>query len=193
MFGHGHDLYLHDNTFRRVVDQLRSLLSVYYVTPGELREAAVLASTMHEEQHIKPLFITKSDTMAMVHSAYFSTPPAMFGGKTNLEGGINLKVEGTASGRWKCDGATITEVSRSEKLKCICTFNGVSHSQTCKDYNWRYWHPVSPLQEHVYGEWHKGLGNDNEWRMCVRCQLSSAYIDHNKITACTGKYVQPKS
>ena len=57
------------------------------------------------------------------------------------------------------------------------------HSQTCKDYNWNIIHP-SRLTEHVYGEWHKGMGKDNEWRMCVRCKLSSTYIKFSKTVTC---------
>jgi hypothetical protein len=180
--------YKHDSTFRRVVDQMRALLSAYHITPGELREASILAATMHESENIRPLYILKYDRDAMIYPMRFDmNPPALFGGDSR-------------TGRWVTSTPNVTEQDKKSepekpKYKCICNYTGTVaalHSQTCKDYNWSVTHP-SLFTEHVYGEWHKGLGNDNEWRMCIRCQMSSTYIEHNKITTCTGKYVQPKS
>ena len=50
------EAYKYDATFRRVVDLMRAHLSVYEITPSELRQAAILAATMHESQRVKPLF-----------------------------------------------------------------------------------------------------------------------------------------
>ena|ERR1700675_271563 len=63
--------YKSDSTFRTAVDILRSFLQEYRLTPSELREAVVLAATMHEMTNIRPLFIRDIDLMK---------PPAMFGG-----------------------------------------------------------------------------------------------------------------
>ncbi|MGA2886373.1 MAG: hypothetical protein ABSE80_14725 [Halobacteriota archaeon] len=62
--------YRHDNTFRQVVDTLRALLGAYHITSGELREAAVLAATMHEMENVRPLLIKPWDNY-----------PCMFGGE----------------------------------------------------------------------------------------------------------------
>ena len=58
------EAYQYDPTFRRVVDLMCAYLSEYQITPSELRQAAILAATMHEDRRIRPLFIS----------------PAMFGG-----------------------------------------------------------------------------------------------------------------
>ena len=47
--------YKYDSKFRQIVDILRSELMRYEFTPAELRQAAILAATMHAEQNIKPL------------------------------------------------------------------------------------------------------------------------------------------
>lgn len=54
------EAYKYDNTFRSVVDQMRSVLSIYHITPAELRQAAILAATMHDAEHIKPIIFTAS-------------------------------------------------------------------------------------------------------------------------------------
>jgi hypothetical protein len=64
--------YLSDPTFHKVVDSLYSLLGYYQVTPSELREAAILAATMHEARRIHPLFHKMAEAEDI--------PPAMFGG-----------------------------------------------------------------------------------------------------------------
>lgn len=48
--------YKTDPIFRSIVDQLRYSLRQYQYTPGELREAVILAATMHEMTHIRPMF-----------------------------------------------------------------------------------------------------------------------------------------
>jgi hypothetical protein len=50
--------YRYDGTFRRVVDSMRSLLSMYHITPSELREAAIFAATMHMNENIRPLYVS---------------------------------------------------------------------------------------------------------------------------------------
>ena len=67
--------YKYDATFHRVVDLMRAHLSVYEITPSELRQAAMLAATMHESQRVKPLF-TRSYMEVFIDEA-----PAMFGGE----------------------------------------------------------------------------------------------------------------
>jgi predicted chitinase len=47
------EAYQYDSTFRRVVDLMCAYLSEYQITPSELRQAAILAATMHENRRIK--------------------------------------------------------------------------------------------------------------------------------------------
>ena len=47
------EAYQYDPTFRRVVDLMCAYLSEYEITPAELRQAAILAATMHEARHPK--------------------------------------------------------------------------------------------------------------------------------------------
>lgn len=95
------EAYQYDSTFRRVVDLMCAYLSEYEITPAELRQAAILAATMHEARHIKPLFISKryggmdfseirteetTPYLLDFYKRYASQPPAMFGGpKTDAE------------------------------------------------------------------------------------------------------------
>ena len=55
------EAYKYDSTFRHIVDIMRAELSVYQITPAELRQAALLAATMHEMQRVRPLFMAKVD------------------------------------------------------------------------------------------------------------------------------------
>jgi hypothetical protein len=57
MYGSIEARYKNDKTFNRAVDILRAFLKEYQLTPSELREAAVLASTMHVAENVNPLFI----------------------------------------------------------------------------------------------------------------------------------------
>jgi len=67
--------YRNDNTFRTIVDQMRALLGVYHITPSELREASMLAASMHEVENVRPLLYPKIGQFNK-----FYEPPAMFGG-----------------------------------------------------------------------------------------------------------------
>ena len=56
--------YKYDATFHRIVDTLRSFLREGNFTPGELRQAVILAATMHENENIRPLYgINRWDMM----------------------------------------------------------------------------------------------------------------------------------
>lgn len=72
------EAYKYDNTFRRVVDLMRAHLSVYEITPAELRQAAMLAATMHEAQRVRPLIIRQPYGVFIDEAK--DIPPAMFGG-----------------------------------------------------------------------------------------------------------------
>lgn len=51
--------YQHDPVFRGLVDMLRAwLYDNPDVTPTELREATMLAASLHEMEHIRPILIT---------------------------------------------------------------------------------------------------------------------------------------
>ncbi len=173
----GDQKYLHDNTFRRVVDSMRSLLSMYHVTPGELREAAIVAATMHESENIRPLFVYKYNKEATLYGGvnypvlYMdeakNIPPAMFGGICATA----RTASGATTGRIPSDGSTVTH---ADKYKCICGSIGTLalHTQTCKDYNWSVTHP-SRFTEHVFGKIQSP--HYNPFRVCVRCNLSDVY------------------
>ena len=53
--------YKSDNTFRTLVDMLRAYLRQYQFTPSELRQASMLASTMHVCENVQPLYIIKDE------------------------------------------------------------------------------------------------------------------------------------
>ena len=54
------EAYQYDGTFRRVEDLMVAYLREFQITPAELRQAAMLASSMHEARRIRPLLISKS-------------------------------------------------------------------------------------------------------------------------------------
>jgi hypothetical protein len=155
------EAYQYDSTFRRVVDLMCAYLSEYEITPAELRQAAILAATMHADRCIKPLYIP--------------IPPAMFGSLDELSRtatGAMFNIEGCTTGRFKSSapnftvqdkqdsisrigatsggcpsaGWTVTQVDKPsvlDKYECICGAPswGQAHSHTCKDYNWDVTHP----------------------------------------------------
>jgi hypothetical protein len=149
--------YLNDATFHRVVDQMRALLSAYHITPHELREAAILAATMHETERIRPLFISPSPFGGMVFvDEAKDIPPAMFGelsldntnrtatGSTVGISRIGSTVGGSVGGRFSSDGTTVTLVDKGS-FRCICGLsehpNRSKHTHTCNDSNWVFYHP----------------------------------------------------
>ena len=117
------EAYKYDSTFRQAVDQMRALLGYYEITPAELRQAAMLASTMHEAERIRPLLIKYDKNVALF--------PSMFGGD---------------SGRFPSDKPN----PPSNGPYCICGAKGpdYKHSATCKHYNWK----PTPFTEHVFGK-----------------------------------------
>ena len=100
--------YKHDNTFRQVVDTLRALLGAYHITSGELREAAVLAATMHEMENVRPLLIKPWDNY-----------PCMFGGESKVD-----TTGSTASGAEYSMPKTVEHVflqcAGQSFKRCIC-------------------------------------------------------------------------
>ncbi len=48
--------YMSDPTFHAIVDMLRQELRRSQFTPTELREAVILAATIHESETVQPLF-----------------------------------------------------------------------------------------------------------------------------------------
>jgi hypothetical protein len=80
------EAYKYDSTFRHMVDIMRQELTHYEITPAELRQAAILAATMHESERIRPLFYTKPYFpksywgMQVFMDEAKNIPPAMFGG-----------------------------------------------------------------------------------------------------------------
>lgn len=56
-YGDAADRYRRDRHFTAIVDYMVAFLRQYSLTPVELREAAMLAASIHESQTIRPLFI----------------------------------------------------------------------------------------------------------------------------------------
>lgn len=52
--------YRNDPMFRRIVDSIRSVLHEHYLTPTEVREAAVFACCLHERDHINPSVVMRN-------------------------------------------------------------------------------------------------------------------------------------
>ena len=100
--------YKNDNTFRQVVDTLRALLGAYHITSGELREAAVLAATMHEMENVRPLLIKPWDNY-----------PCMFGGEPKVD-----TTGSTASGAEysmpKTEWHVFLQCAGQSFKRCIC-------------------------------------------------------------------------
>lgn len=124
--------YKNNATFRNLVDILRSELRRYNTTPRELREAAMLASTMHEAEHIRPMFIYKAEfpinyfkRPAMYGPATEAAINAMQPAKKQYPHNFNTVHAGTAgSGPYKCYyvcskcGLSDTYVSTLENKTC---------------------------------------------------------------------------
>ncbi|MFQ5922987.1 MAG: hypothetical protein ACE5M4_09095 [Anaerolineales bacterium] len=51
--------YRRDPVFFALVNTLRSQLQQYQFTPTELREAVMLAATMHEMERVRPIYIQR--------------------------------------------------------------------------------------------------------------------------------------
>ena len=100
--------YKHDNTFRQVVDTLRTLLGAYHITSGELRQAAVLAATMHELENVKPLLIKPWDNY-----------PCMFGGEPKVDTTGNT-ASGAEYSMPKTVGHVFLQCAGQSFKRCIC-------------------------------------------------------------------------
>jgi hypothetical protein len=87
--------YKYDPKFRQIVDILRNELMCYEFTPAELRQAVILAATMHADQNIKPLIYIDEAKLFSLHN------PALFGG-----------LQGYASGRFQSSKPNFTKVDR---------------------------------------------------------------------------------
>lgn len=55
------DRYQTDSAFHALVDMLQAQLHGGNYTPTELREAVMLAATLYENTHIRPLIFTKQE------------------------------------------------------------------------------------------------------------------------------------
>jgi len=162
------EAYKYDNTFRNMVDIMRHELTAYNITPAELRQAAILAATMHDAENIRPLFIKEIyiDEWKPWDWKY----PAMFGGaetgriQTNTP---NFTVQDKKAGLDK-------QYDTMLKYNCICGYKGSNkdlHSQTCKDYNWEILHPKL---EHCHTFRASGYGFD----VCADCGMSDVYYNY---------------
>lgn len=158
------EAYKYDATFRRMVDIMRQELTLYSITPSELRQAAMLAATMHETQRVKPLF-----TRSYFDEATKNIPPAMFGGMEYDKWSGNNIVN-----RIVHIGSMPTDKNPESDLKCICGYQGTNkdlHSATCQHYNWKFWHPAKPEHCHIFRS--SGYGFD----VCNDCGMSYVYYN----------------
>ena len=93
--------YKYDNKFRQIVDILRHELMRYEYTPSELRQAVILAATMHAEQNIRPtIYIDEAKLI-----------PSMFG---RLIG--KFDVQGCTSGRIDSSKSNFTEQVKERRI-----------------------------------------------------------------------------
>lgn len=75
--------YLQDNHYRTLVDTMRSVIEQGSFTPSEIREAAILASIMYEETHIRQIKIINPEIEKVFEGlhAWSNTPGFQGGGK----------------------------------------------------------------------------------------------------------------
>ena len=93
--------YKYDNKFRQIVDILRDELRHYEFTPSELRQAVILAATMHAEQNIRPtIYIDEARLI-----------PSMFGGLIG-----KFDVQGCTSGRIDSSKSNFTEQVKEGRI-----------------------------------------------------------------------------
>jgi hypothetical protein len=175
------EAYQYDPTFRRVVELMQAYLSEYEITPAELRQAAILAATMHADRCIKPLYIAKPKSwegMQVFIDEAKDIPPAMFGVPvTDAE--LNRTVSGSM---FNTTGPNFTEQDRQaglDKFKCICGLsehpNRTKHTHTCNDSNWVFYHPkFTPIPlEHCHTFRATGKG----FAACADCGMSDVYYN----------------
>ena len=175
------EAYQYDPTFRRVVDLMCAYLSEYQITPSELRQAAILAATMHADRCIKPLYIAKPrpwQGMEVFIEEAKDIPPAMFGALVT-EAELNRTVSGSM---FNTTGPNFTEQDKQtglDKFKCICGLsehpNRTKHTHTCNDSNWVLYHPkFTPIPlEHCHTFRATGKG----FAACADCGMSDVYYN----------------
>jgi hypothetical protein len=83
--------YKNNATFRNLVDILRSELRWYDTTPRELREATMLAATMHESENIKPMLIHMNEFKGDYWQYYIPKYSAILGDTPGLLAGVCIK------------------------------------------------------------------------------------------------------
>src|ERR1017187_1060454 len=167
---------------------MRSFLSAYHITPHELREAAILAATMHESERIRPLFINPAmlpkpwGGMEVFIDEAKDITPTMFGGlidepmRTATGSAVGCK-----SGRFSSDGTTVTQVDKGS-FKCICGLseepNRQRHTHTCNDSNYGFYHPrVTPTPPQCGEHCHLFHVADSGISLCADCGMSESYYN----------------
>jgi len=83
--------YKNNAIFKNLVDILRSELRRYDTTPRELREAAMLAATMHESENIKPMLIHMNEFKGDYWQYYIPKYSAILGDTPGLLAGVCIK------------------------------------------------------------------------------------------------------
>ena len=150
--------YKNNATFRNLVDILRSELRRYDTTPRELREATMLASTMHEAEHIRPMFIYKDEFPIDYWKAYSKCYPAMFGGapKTGECGN-------TAAG---------AQLPRSPNAYDLYAPNKKKH-------------PITKIYQHNFSiVRYSDNQKPNVYYVCSKCGLSDTYVSTLEYKTC---------
>ena len=169
--------YRYDSTFNYIVDQLRYALKKCHMTPGELREAAILAATMHEAEVMPRYYLAKpTDGMYSIRNDYYP----YYDWNSNAWYYNISYIDLFKSKPVECNCTKDLGKDAPPTFKCIC--DCTPHTKTCNDYNWAYYHQVDTLAKHTFGKV-QGFG-DQTYRPCLRCNLSDVFIKHFKVTEC---------
>lgn len=190
--------YKHDVVFNRVVDQMRVMLRMYQITPSELREAVILASTMHMNENISPLY-TPFSSLALfgVANAIASNAPL----RTAAGSALDFETYDDSTLRFSSLNPKEVYPQTLERRNLKAVADRRDHSHTFRN-NTRYkWERrqgdytdlgradktgdrrKSPF--HTYGV---EQGQLQRFRVCTRCGLSDVYVtDTPSALTCSGK------
>lgn len=165
--------YKNNATFRNLVDILRAELRRYDTTPRELREAAMLAATMHESQHIKPMLISVDELRNPYWEKYFKHP-AKFGNWEDWESYFEYPAMfGGAPKTGECGNtAAGAQLPRSPNAYDLYAPNKKKH-------------PITKIYQHNFSIVRY---SDNQkpsvYYVCSKCGLSDTYVSTLEYKTC---------
>ena len=149
--------YKYDSKFRQIVDILRDELRRYEFTPSELRQAVILAATMHAEQNIRPIIYM--DEAKLI--------PSMFGGLIG-----KFDVRGCKSGCIDSSKPNFTEQVKERRI-------GVANRRVSVKLGRNK--STGDRRKHIHDFKYTGRGYD----VCG-CGISSVYYSATKPKTATG-------